>query len=122
MILESLPGSAFQRVVYELIWTLKEDASPGCFLEGYDAAARVAKNAHTRGITLREAALELGLVAGEEFDRVVRPERMLAPYELATGGAGDGAERHSSRSGISVAEDGDKSTNGSSGKLDIGAS
>jgi fumarate hydratase class II len=46
---------------------------------GYDAAARVAKTAHARGITLREAALELGVIDGEAFDKAVRPEDMLGP-------------------------------------------
>jgi fumarate hydratase, class II len=46
---------------------------------GYDAAAKVAKNAHQKGITLRESALELGVIDGEAFDRAVRPERMLGP-------------------------------------------
>jgi fumarate hydratase class II len=46
---------------------------------GYDNAAKVAKKAHAEGKTLREAALELGLLTPEEFDRVVRPERMLGP-------------------------------------------
>ena len=44
---------------------------------GYDNAAMVAKKAHAEGTTLREAALASGLVTGEEFDRWVRPERML---------------------------------------------
>jgi fumarate hydratase class II len=46
---------------------------------GYDNAAKVAKLAHKKGLTLREAALELKLISGEEFDRVVRPERMVSP-------------------------------------------
>jgi fumarate hydratase, class II len=44
---------------------------------GYDAAARIAKHAHARGLSLREATLELGLATGEDFDRWVRPEAML---------------------------------------------
>ena len=44
---------------------------------GYDAAARLAKHAHAHGLTLREAALELGLVDGATFDRLVRPETMV---------------------------------------------
>ena len=44
---------------------------------GYDNAAKIAKRAHADGTTLREAALALGLVSGEEFDRIVRPERMV---------------------------------------------
>ncbi len=46
---------------------------------GYDNAAKVAKQAHHNGTTLREEALALGFVTGEEFDRIVRPETMLAP-------------------------------------------
>jgi fumarate hydratase class II len=46
---------------------------------GYDNAAKVAKLAHSRRITLREAAAELGLVRAEDFDKYVRPERMIAP-------------------------------------------
>ncbi len=44
---------------------------------GYDNAARIAKKAHTDGKTLRETALELGLVTGEQFDAWVRPEKMV---------------------------------------------
>jgi fumarate hydratase class II len=44
---------------------------------GYDAAARVAKKAHSEGTTLREAALALGAISAEDFDRIVRPELML---------------------------------------------
>ena len=46
---------------------------------GYDNAAKVAKKAHADHITLREAAIALKLLSGEEFDRLVRPEKMLAP-------------------------------------------
>jgi fumarate hydratase class II len=46
---------------------------------GYDNAAKVAKKAHAEGITLREAVIALKLLSGEEFDRLVRPEKMLAP-------------------------------------------
>jgi fumarate hydratase class II len=46
---------------------------------GYDNAAKVAKSAHTRGTTLREEALRLGLVSATEFDRLVRPEKMTRP-------------------------------------------
>ena len=44
---------------------------------GYDAAAKIAKHAHTHGLTLREAGLALGLVDAATFDRVVRPETMI---------------------------------------------
>jgi len=46
---------------------------------GYDRAAEIAKKAHREGRTLREAALALGYVTADEFDRHVRPERMVAP-------------------------------------------
>jgi fumarate hydratase class II len=46
---------------------------------GYDSAARVAKKAHADGSTLRQAAIELGLMTGEAFDDAVRPERMVGP-------------------------------------------
>jgi fumarate hydratase class II len=46
---------------------------------GYDRAAAVAKHAHATGKALREAAIELGLVASEDFDRWVRPEDMVRP-------------------------------------------
>ena len=43
---------------------------------GYDRAAEIAKKAHKEGTTLREAALALGYVKAEDFDRWVRPEAM----------------------------------------------
>jgi fumarate hydratase class II len=46
---------------------------------GYDNAARIAKNAHKRGISLRESAIELGLLTGEQFDEFVKPEEMTHP-------------------------------------------
>jgi fumarate hydratase class II len=46
---------------------------------GYDKAAEIAKVAHKNGTTLREEALRLGYVTGEEFDRLVRPEDMIGP-------------------------------------------
>jgi fumarate hydratase class II len=46
---------------------------------GYDNAAKIAKNAHRKGITLRESALELGLVTAEQFETWVRPEDMVKP-------------------------------------------
>ena len=44
---------------------------------GYDNAAKIAKHAHKKGMTLKEAALELGLVTSEQFDQWVRPENMV---------------------------------------------
>jgi len=44
---------------------------------GYDNAATIAKHAHKKGMTLKEAGLDLGLVDDETFDRLVKPEAML---------------------------------------------
>ena len=44
---------------------------------GYDNAAKIAKKAHKEGTTLREAALDLGLLTNEQFDEWVRPEDMI---------------------------------------------
>jgi len=46
---------------------------------GYDKAAEIAKKAHHEGTTLKEAALELGYLTEEEFDELLRPERMVGP-------------------------------------------
>jgi fumarate hydratase class II len=46
---------------------------------GYDKAAKIAKAAHANGTTLREEAVRLGYVTAEQFDALVRPERMVRP-------------------------------------------
>jgi fumarate hydratase class II len=46
---------------------------------GYDKAAKIAKDAHEHGTTLKEAAVSLGILSGEEFDRLVVPEKMTGP-------------------------------------------
>jgi len=46
---------------------------------GYDNAAKIAKNAHKKGTTLKESAIELGLLTGEKFDELVKPEEMTHP-------------------------------------------
>jgi fumarate hydratase class II len=48
---------------------------------GYDKATIVAKTAHKNGTTLREEAVKLGFVTGEQFDAIVRPENMLGPKD-----------------------------------------
>ena len=48
---------------------------------GYDRAAEIAKKAHREGSTLREAALGLGYVSAQDFDRWVRPEAMIGRRE-----------------------------------------
>jgi fumarate hydratase class II len=46
---------------------------------GYDKAAQVAKHAHKKGISLRESAVQLGHLTGEQFDEYVKPEEMTHP-------------------------------------------
>ncbi len=48
---------------------------------GYDKAAQVAKKAHAESLTLRESTMALGFLSGEEFDNIVRPEKMTGPQE-----------------------------------------
>ena len=46
---------------------------------GYDNAAKIAKNAHKKGISLKESAVELGLLTSEQFDDYVKPGEMTHP-------------------------------------------
>ncbi|HLP66515.1 MAG TPA: class II fumarate hydratase [Rhizobium sp.] len=46
---------------------------------GYDNAAKIAKTAHRNGTTLKAEALASGLVSEEQYDAVVRPEKMIGP-------------------------------------------
>src|SRR5882672_11171701 len=46
---------------------------------GYDRSAQIAKKAHKEGTTLKEAALALGLVKAEDFDKWIKPEEMITP-------------------------------------------
>jgi fumarate hydratase class II len=46
---------------------------------GYDKAAKIAKEAHRKGTTLREEALASGFVTEEDYDRLVKPEDMVHP-------------------------------------------
>ena len=46
---------------------------------GYDKAAKLAKTAHHKGLSLREANRELGFLTEEEFDKYLRPEKMIGP-------------------------------------------
>ncbi len=48
---------------------------------GYDKAAQIAKSAHKHGTTLREEALALGFVSGEDFNALMKPELMIKPGE-----------------------------------------
>jgi fumarate hydratase class II len=49
-------------------------------LIGYDKASKIAHHAMDQDLTLKEAALALGLVSESEFDRVVDPAKMVRPY------------------------------------------
>jgi fumarate hydratase class II len=46
---------------------------------GYDNSAKIAKHAHKKKVSLRDAAIELGLLTGEKFDELVKPEEMTHP-------------------------------------------
>jgi len=46
---------------------------------GYDNAAKIAKNAHKNGLTLRQSALQMGLVTDEQFDKWINPGEMTGP-------------------------------------------
>jgi fumarate hydratase class II len=46
---------------------------------GYDKAAKIAHTAHVEHSSLREAALKLGYLTGDEFDQLMKPERMTRP-------------------------------------------
>ena len=46
---------------------------------GYDNATKIAKEAHKNGTTLREEAVKLGYVSEEDYDEIVRPEKMIGP-------------------------------------------
>ena len=49
---------------------------------GYDNAAKIAKTAHRNGTTLKEEAINLGLLTAEEFDAEVKPEQMVGPLKV----------------------------------------
>lgn len=48
---------------------------------GYDNASKVAKNAHKKGLTLKESAMELKMLSEEDFEFYVRPEKMIGPKD-----------------------------------------
>jgi fumarate hydratase class II len=48
---------------------------------GYDMASKVAKNAHKKGSTLKESAMELNALSERDFDDLVKPELMVGPSE-----------------------------------------
>jgi fumarate hydratase, class II len=48
---------------------------------GYDMASKVAKNAHKKGLTLKQSAMELQALSEEDFDNLVKPELMIYPED-----------------------------------------
>ncbi len=48
---------------------------------GYDNAAKIAKNAHEQGITLRESSIQSGLISADEFNKYVNPANMVSPQK-----------------------------------------
>jgi fumarate hydratase class II len=46
---------------------------------GYDQAAKIAKTAHKNGTTLKQAALDLGILTAEQFDAMIDPQKMVQP-------------------------------------------
>ncbi|MEO8071628.1 MAG: class II fumarate hydratase, partial [Acidobacteriota bacterium] len=46
---------------------------------GYDNASKIAKNAHKKGTSLKQSAIELGILDGDKFDELVKPEEMTHP-------------------------------------------
>ena len=48
---------------------------------GYENAAKIAKNAHEKGISLKESALELKLVSESDYDKFVVPKNMIHPLD-----------------------------------------
>lgn len=49
---------------------------------GYDNAAKIAKNAYEKNITLKESAVLLGFMSSEDFDKWVRPQDMIGPLKV----------------------------------------
>ena len=49
---------------------------------GYEKSAQISLKAYREGLTLRDAALQLGFVTSEDFDEWVRPEDMTHPFEV----------------------------------------
>jgi fumarate hydratase class II len=52
---------------------------------GYDKAAKIAKTAHEKGQTLKQAAIELGLLTEQQFDQWVQPQEMIGPGKSLAG-------------------------------------
>ncbi len=69
-------GPNYERIKYHLNNSLMLVTALNTHI-GYDNAAKIAKKAHAEGKTLKQAALELGLLTEEQFNEWVRPEKMV---------------------------------------------
>jgi fumarate hydratase class II len=58
-------------------------ATVGAPAIGYDKASKIAHHTTNRDLTLEEAALQLGFVEEQTFDRIVEPAKMVRPYVAA---------------------------------------
>ena len=47
---------------------------------GYDNAAKIAKQAHKNGTTLKEESIKSGLINEKEYNKIVNPQKMIKPY------------------------------------------
>ena len=50
---------------------------------GYDKAAKVAKKAYDENLSLRDAIQKLGYMTGDDFDKIVKPEKMIKPAKAS---------------------------------------
>jgi len=50
---------------------------------GYDNAAKIAKNAHEKGLSLKESAIQLDLVTEDQFGEWIDPSQMVGPKKVA---------------------------------------
>lgn len=48
---------------------------------GYDMTSKITKKAYLENISLKDAAVSLGAISSDEFDKIVDPEKMLGPYK-----------------------------------------
>ena len=66
----------YERIKYNLDNSLMLVTALNPYI-GYENAAKIAKNAHKKGLTLKQSALELELLSEEQFDEYVKPEKMI---------------------------------------------
>ncbi len=81
LVANSQPNTSQINVYLERSLMLVTALSP---VIGYDKASQVAHYALDHDLTLKQAALQLGFVSEAEFDRIVDPAKMVAPYVAST--------------------------------------